>query len=163
MRARRFALPALGSVVALTACQGAPPLPLPAGPQVVEVAMADFRFDYDPAIAGGRVLFRVANTGKASHSLSLLPLTDDIPPIDQQLRGTTRRAVTPLAAIKARPPGTATTVAVELVPGTRYAMVCFVDDAEGTHALRGMSSEFRTPAAPGGPPARPPSPSSTGG
>lgn len=124
--------------------------------------MADYRFHYGEAIAAGRVLFRVINTGSADHSLSLLPLTEDIPPIDEQLRGTERRAIVPLAAIKARPPGTATTVAVDLAPGVRYAMVCFVDDAEGSHALRGMSSEFRTAGIPGQlPPSA--STSSTGG
>lgn len=106
--------------------------------------MVDYRFEYDPLPASGRVLFRVTNSGNVNHSLSLLPLTDDIPPIDQQLRGTERRAIVPLAAIKARPPGAATTFAVDLVPGVRYAMVCFVEDGQGYHALRGMTSEFRT-------------------
>lgn len=144
--------PALGLVLVLGACQPSQTVSLPIGPQVVDVEMADYRFQYKQPVSNGRVLFRVANTGKANHSLSLLPLSDDIPPIDQQLRGSERRAVIPVAAIKARPPGTTTSFAVDLAPDRRYAMVCFVEDAEGSHALRGMASEFRvagTPTEPG--------------
>lgn len=161
MRARRAWLLTASLVMASAACQPAEQVALPAGPQVVQVEMTDFSFRYDQPIAGGRVLFRVANTGRSNHSLSLIPLSDDIPPIDQQLRGAERRAVTPLAAIKARPPRTRTTVAVDLAPGVRYAIVCFVEDAHGIHALRGMSSEFRAGGAPAGPP--PPTGTSTTG
>lgn len=113
--------------------------------------MADNRFVYEPPRIAGRVLFRVQNTGKANHSLSLLALTDDIPPIDEQLRGTERRTIVPLAAIKARAPGTrSTTFAADLASGARYAMVCFVTDAGGSHALLGMTSEFRIAAEPAG-------------
>lgn len=145
--------------MASSACQPAERVAPPSGPEVVEVEMSDFSFRYDEPIASGRVLFRVSNTGKSGHSLSLIPLTDDIPPIDQQLRGSERRAISPLAAIKARPPGTRTTFAAELVPGVRYAMVCFVDDSNGVHALRGMTSEFRAGGVPAG---LPPSTASTG-
>lgn len=133
-------------LLALAGCRASTPLPspLPAGPQVVEVALDDYRFDYDPAITAGRVVFRVHNKGEAAHSLTLIPLTDDIPPIAEQLRGEQRRAITPLATIKARPPGTATSFAVDLAAGGRYALVCFLSDVEGQpHFRRGMSSEFR--------------------
>lgn len=153
MTAYAARLLALGCVLLLAGCQTPKRAALPPVPGVVEVDMADNRFDYDPAIGSGRVLFRVTNTGTVPHSLSLLPLTDDIPPIDDQLHGTTRRTILPLAAIKARPPGTSTTFAVDLTPGVRYAMVCFVDDADGVpHALKGMNSEFRTTGAPEGQP-----------
>lgn len=151
MMARRISLLALSVAMTSAACDRPEQVALPAGPQVVEVEMTDFAFRYDVSIASGRVLFRVANRGKSHHNLSLIPLSDDIPPIDQQLRGTERRAITPLATIKARPPGTRTSFAAELAPGVRYAMVCFVDDAHGSHALRGMSSEFRTSGAHAGP------------
>lgn len=150
MNHRAPSLLALACALALTAC--AVPqqrfAPLPAGPEVVDVRLDDYRFDYDSDIPSGRVLFRVRNTGSVPHSLYLLPLTEDMPPIDKQLRGSQRRAIIPLATIRPRPPGARTTFAVDLAPGIRHALVCFVDDDQGaTHALRGMSSEFRTPAA----------------
>lgn len=140
---------ALVSVIALTACQGpAAQYALPPGPQVVEVEMDDYGFTYDPSIGPGRVLFRVRNTGAVRHSLTLLPLNEEIPPIDQQLRGSTRRAITPLAVIRSRQAGASTSFAADLAPGARYAFVCFLDDADGTpHWVRGMTSEFRTTGA----------------
>lgn len=131
----------------LGSCQSRPQQsapPLPAGPQVVEVDLADYRFDYEPAIAAGPVLFRVTNTGSVAHSLTMLPLAEDIPPIDQQLRGSERRAITPFAGMGPHKPGSSTSFAVQLEPGLRYALVCFVvDDQDNPHFLRGMSSEFR--------------------
>lgn len=150
---------ALACTLLLAACRGpgaerGQPRPaLPAGPQVVEVTLADHRFVYDPPDAAGPVLFRLTNTGRVAHSLTMLPLSEDIPPIDEQLRGTERRALTPFAGVGARKPGTSTSFAVHLRPGVRYAFVCFLPDDEGTpHFSRGMSSEFR---ARGAAPARP--------
>lgn len=143
-----FATLTLTSALVLTGCQSgaADSRPLPAGPQVVQVELSDYSFTYDRSIRPGRVLFRLRNTGTVPHSLSVLPLSDDIPPIDEQLRGNIRRAITPVAAIRSRPPGASTTFALDLAPGSRYAFVCFRDDADGTpHWARGMSSEFRTP------------------
>lgn len=110
--------------------------------------MTEYRFDYDSTVPAGRVIFKVRNTGRVAHSLSLLPLTDDIPPIDEQLRGSRRLGISPFAGVAARRPGASATFAVDLVPGARYAVVCFLADSDRTlHALRGMASEFRaTPA-----------------
>jgi hypothetical protein len=122
---------------------------LPAGPQVVEIELRDYSFGYDAEIAGGRVLFRIRNTGQVPHTMTVLPLSDEIPPIDEQLRGARRRAITPLARIRPAAPGTRTSFAVNLAPGARYAFVCFLDDTEGTpHWARGMSSDFRATGAP---------------
>lgn len=111
--------------------------------------MTEYSFNYDPAIGAGRVLFRVRNTGSVVHSLRMLPLTDDIPPIDRQIRGSRRLAVRPFAGFAALGPGAQTTFAVDLAPDTRYALLCFRTEGEGTaHLLRGMASEFRArPAA----------------
>lgn len=139
------------SVLALSSCRSPEraPVVLPPKPHVVDVAMAEHRFDYDPKIPAGRVVFRVRNTGRVVHSLSLIPLGDDIPPIDEQLRGSRRIAIPPFAEIGPRRPGGRTTFAVDLKPGARYALVCFVRDGEGSsHALLGMTSEFRTPGPP---------------
>lgn len=153
MTRRRWA-PALCLAVLAGACQssGRPARPLPAGPRVVTVELRDFAFVHDAGVAPGRTLFRVVNTGRARHNLSLIPLADDVPPIAEQLAGSTRRAATPLAAIRSRPPGASTTFAADLTPGTRYALICFVvDEAGRPHWQRGMASEFRAGAGPGAP------------
>lgn len=111
--------------------------------------MVDYSFAYDPRIDSGRVLLRVHNRGKVVHDLTIIPLTEDVPPIDEQLRGSERRPITPLARVKSRSPGTRATLAVDLAPGVRYAFICFVRDPDGQpHFLRGMNSEFRTGANP---------------
>lgn len=127
--------------------------PLFAGSPVVDVNMREFAFDYPKDIPAGQVVFRVHNTGHTVHRLAMLPLPEDLPPIDVQLRGTERRAISPFAGIYDRAPGQDGTFAAYLVPGRRYAFVCFVTDQDGSHALKGMASEFR---APGPPPATPP-------
>lgn len=138
---------ALASALLLASCQAAPErqaVPLPAGPEVLNVEMTEYRFDYDGAVTAGRVLLRVRNTGRVPHSLTMFPLDEDLPPIDEQMRGSERRSITPFAGIRAQQPGASTTFAVDLAPGVRYALVCFLPDAEGkAHALRGMNSEFR--------------------
>lgn len=108
--------------------------------------MEEYRFKYDKNIPAGRVVFEVVNTGRVSHRLSLLPLADDLPPIDVQLRGAERRVIEPFAGVNALRPRTRGAFAVDLLPGVRYAMVCFlVDESDRqSHALKGMTSEFRT-------------------
>lgn len=159
MRPRRWsgtAAVAVAAAMALagTACSGAleREQPLFQGAPTVVVGMDEYRFDYDADIPAGRVVFKVVNTGETVHRLTMVPLEEDIPPIDQQLRGTDRRFLARFAGIPNRAPGDSGTFAVDLVPGVRYAMICFVTDADGqTHAVKGMSSEFRA----GGPDARP--------
>lgn len=112
-------------------------------PQIVEVAMSEYRFDYRPPQAAGRTLLRVRNDGRLAHNLVLIPLDDSIPPLDQQLRGSDRLIVQPVASLPERAAGQSGTFAVDLERG-RYGFVCFVQDADGVqHARKGMSSEFR--------------------
>lgn len=154
MRVRRLArwVPALASVAVLctscaTAAGGAP---LPPRPRIVVVDMREYRFDYNHFIPGGRVVFEARNRGTVAHQITLAPLTEDFPPIDVQLHGTERRFLQPFAGTPDVPPGGSWTFAVDLAPGTRYALLCFDQDPDGqVHALKGMNSEFRTPAAPG--------------
>lgn len=118
------------------------------GPHVLDVALRDFSFDFTDDVPAGRVLVRVSNAGGRAHSLIVLPLTDDIPPIAEQLRGEERRAIPPFAEVRTRPPGATTTFAVDLEPGVRYAFACFVRDDDGiAHALKGMATEFRAGGA----------------
>lgn len=129
--------------------QSAKIAPLPGGSPVIRVAMLDYRFKYRPAtVPAGRVLFRVKNSGKVNHQLALYPLTEDFPPINEQLHGPVRRILQDFGSIPGRRPGQEGAFVVNLVPGKRYAMICFLLDAQGrNHALRGMNTEFRTPGA----------------
>lgn len=167
-RARRLLAVGL-IVVAGTACQPdtRPPAPLPERPPVVDVTMREYRFVYRPPARAGRVVFRARNAGTVRHQLQLLALDDDFPPIDKQLHGPDRRPVIPLAGVL-REPGKRGAFAVDLAPGRRYALVCFISDRDGVvHALKGMNAEFRAaaqsapPRPPGGarsqPEGRPPS------
>lgn len=123
------------------------PAPLPAAATVLQIDMNEYAFDYDQAggdvLRSGRVVFRARNVGRLEHALRLVQLPEDMPgTIQQQLRSSERRAVTVVMDLLARPPGSEGFFAVDLAPG-RYAMICFVEDADGRqHAVKGMSSEF---------------------
>ena len=105
--------------------------------------MREYSFQHPAEIAPGRVVFRIHNAGAEPHSIVLVELPEELPPLAEQLRSDTRRAVANLAQLPERPAGSRDTFAVDLVPG-RYGMVCFVRDADGvSHALKGMTSELR--------------------
>lgn len=143
--------PALAVVIlAASSCasSASPGIPLPAGAPTVVVSMDEYSFNYEPLVPAGRVVFRFDNVGQLPHRVTMVPLTEDVPPVDQQLQGSERRSVSPFAGIPSRPPGASETFAVDLVPGVRYALICFVEDDDGqTHATKGMSSEFRAGGA----------------
>lgn len=159
MRCRRSAIhrcPALvcllsvASMVAVASCSAGSSADeeLPAGPPVVEVTMSEYSFTYSPPTDAGRVVFRARNAGTIEHEMGLYPLSEDFPPIDEQLHGSERRLLTPFARAGPLSPGEQDAVAVDLVPGRRYALICFVRDPGGTvHALRGMNSEFQISGA----------------
>lgn len=137
------------SVVGLlcASCGSGSQAPVVPGPAVVDVTMVDNSFQYDSRIPAGRVVFRVANGGQVAHRLTLVPLPSDVPPINEQLHGGVRVSITPFAGTPAMSPGTRDTFAVDLRPGQRYALLDFLKDPAATesHALMGMSSEFKTP------------------
>lgn len=111
--------------------------------------MREYRFDYSPPAGGGPIVFRITNAGAVPHQLDLLPLAEDVPPLDVQLRGSERRVVNPFAGIGDRQPGQAGAFAVNLRPGVRYGLVCFLVEPDGrSHARSGMTSEFRVPGPP---------------
>ncbi|HUP69602.1 MAG TPA: hypothetical protein VM142_07265 [Acidimicrobiales bacterium] len=112
-------------------------------PPEITLTMTEYRFELSRPVPRGRVVFRVANRGRVPHRLVLVPLPADFPPIAEQIAGTDRRNVEPLAGIPDRPPGATGAFAVDLRPG-RYALVCFIADVDGrTHAQKGMAEEFR--------------------
>ncbi|HSH60674.1 MAG TPA: hypothetical protein VK988_13745 [Acidimicrobiales bacterium] len=142
---------ATAGLVVLTACTGGGQrsgAPLPTPPAVIDVIMREHRFDYNPTVPAGRVVFRVRNDGRVAHRLTMVPLADDLPPIDAQLRGLERRPATPYAGVPNQAPGASASFAVDLVPGRRYAIVCFAKEPQDdvSHALMGMNSEFRAGA-----------------
>lgn len=107
--------------------------------------MREYRFEHPPRALRGRVVFVVRNTGSVPHELILVALPEDFPPLDQQLRSDERRGADTLAALRDRKPGSRGTFSADL-PSGRYAFACFVRDADGeSHALKGMTSEFRVP------------------
>ena len=71
-------------------------------------------------------------------------LPEDFPvTIDAQLNSDKRTAFPTRAYLPSRPPGASGTLATDLGRG-RYAIICFVRDADGKeHARKGMSAEFR--------------------
>ncbi|MGH9153376.1 MAG: hypothetical protein ACRD03_13480, partial [Acidimicrobiales bacterium] len=123
---------------------------LPASPPEVVVTLTEYRFELSQDVPAGRVVFRLRNAGEAPHRPALLPLGEELPPLEQQLRGQERSIVNPYAGTRTRVPGATGSFAVDLVPGTRYGLICFLRDEDGSsHALKGMHHEFRTPPTPG--------------
>jgi hypothetical protein len=114
----------------------------PPPPQTVRVGMDEYRFDLRSPAASGRIVFEARNTGTVDHELVLVGVPEDLPPIGEQLRSGKRVVVPTVARMAPHAPGTRGTFAVDLVPG-RYALVCFVKDADGEqHDQKGMSTEF---------------------
>lgn len=119
----------------------------------VEVAMRDYAFEFDTPVPSGRVVFRVHNAGSVPHRVTLVPLPEDLPPIDEQLQSDQRRSVTPVGAVNPRKPGGGSVFSVDLQEGRRYALICYEEDDDGAvHARKGGNAEFRA----GGPDADPP-------
>jgi hypothetical protein len=119
---------------------------LPASPPeiVVEMYEYEYRYNIQQPIPAGRVVFRFVNGGDEVHRPVLLPLTDEVPPILEQVRGDVRAAATPFAGVPPRGPDQTGTFAVDLMPGQRYALICFARTADNrSHAVLGMASDLR--------------------
>lgn len=119
--------------------------PLPASVPVVEVEMAEYRFEHRPTAPAGRLVFRARNGGREEHELTLVRLPDDFTAsIDSVRSGATPpQGFAPTAILYARPPGATGTFAIDAAPG-RYALLCFVKVDEATlHYDKGMTSELR--------------------
>ncbi len=145
----------LAFLTLLGGCTLAPPAVqyLPPPPAIVDVVQDDHRFSIKPKgeIPSGRAVFRVHNRGQLTHDLSLVPLPEDMAPINDQLRSGDRRATPTLVRRPSHPPGGGDIFAVDLRPG-RYALLCFETDGTGDtpHALVGMAVEFRVTSSSGG-------------
>lgn len=136
-------LAALALVVAFGASCTSGATALPPAPPLVHLTMDEYRFDLEEQrIPRGRVLFSVTNVGDTEHRVALIPLPEDFPPIQEQVKSREHRFVRELAAIPDTPPGQEAFFAVDLEAG-RYGLACFVVEDGQTHAERGMVSEFR--------------------
>ncbi len=150
MTARRALVRSVGPTVlaalslAALSCGSEDEPPLPPRPAVVDVSLSDeYRFDYTPPRAPGRTVFKVRNDGGQEHELVLLPLPEDFPPLEQQVRGRKRRAVGTLAYQQPLGAGGRGLFAVDLERG-RYGLVCFVEGRDRIpHSRKGMVAEFR--------------------
>lgn len=147
--ARRIPVLPVFLALTLSSCSvGDTDTPLFTGAPVVMVTMDGYNFDYDPGIASGQVVFRFVNAGDTTHAPILQPLGDDLPAIDAQLRGPNRVTVEPFAGVLPVQPGETRAIVVFLEPDQRYALICTASDDGESHALKGMTSEFRTPPRP---------------
>lgn len=136
---------ALGLALALAAgACSAPSAPLPPGPQVVDVAMRDYSYEYDAAaLFTGRVTFHVTNVGREPHRLALVSLPADMPPLADQIRGSERRAIDALVDLPTMDPGEKNVFSVGLPPG-RWALISYYVSPDGSNDVsKGMFSEFR--------------------
>lgn len=120
---------------------------LPVPPPEIVVDMYEYRYEHQQSIPAGRVVFQFVNRGNEVHRPVLLPLTDEVPPILEQVRGDVRAAAAPFARVPPREPGENGTFAVDLVGGQRYALICFARTAGNeSHAVLGMASDLRAKA-----------------
>lgn len=95
-----------------------------------------------PSMSSEQTIVRVRNRGRLDHELVLLELPEDLSSLEEQLRGSQRRAVDTVFILPTRRPGQAGVFAVDLRPG-RYAYACFIKDSDGEiHARKGMTFEF---------------------
>lgn len=143
MHARRLALLVLAAGLATAGCTAGAAAPLPPARPHVVVTVFDDHIQLG-SVPDGQVVFDIRNDGTKRHRLSLVLLPDNLPPLDQQLRGAQREVVTTQAAVADIEPGGAGTFATNLAAG-RYGLVDFGADADGaSHALQGVNTEFRT-------------------
>jgi hypothetical protein len=104
-------------------------------------------------VTGGVVAFNVSNVGGEEHEVFIAKVPEDLD-IEQALQSEQEpEGVEDIGSIVGLAPGTDATLLFqdELAPG-RYALLCFVSNAEGTpHAFLGMIGEFNVldGAAPG--------------
>lgn len=150
---RRWARPVAGFLISasLAACSAPDGRPLPPSVPVMQIAMSEYHFEHEPTAPGGRVVLRVANNGRLDHAMTLLHLPPDFDlPVQALFNDGTKRTFPTTAQVFRRPPGARATLAVDLQPG-RYALICFVEDADGiAHVRKGMLSEFRVAGGDGG-------------
>jgi len=121
------------------------PAEIPEGTTSVDLKALEYEFTFDEsAITSGNLAFAVENTGAEEHIVDLFRVPADMD-IDQALRSD--EEATGIESIGATPPiepgGESTMVFTGPLPAGRYALLCFVEAADGEeHALKGMWGDF---------------------
>ena len=124
-------------------CGGGDETALPPSPPVIDITMREYRLDYGRPVPRGRVVFRGHNAGRIKHSLTLLSLPEDFPPLEEELRNKEASTIAPVANLHALEPGESDAFAVDLAPG-RYGLVDFQRGRDRVYnAIKGANSEFR--------------------
>lgn len=114
----------------------------------VLITAVEYEFDLADSYPAGTTTFSLQNDGEEPHFIEIVELTEDAPALDELLKmkeneiGQYFVAQYPIPTAK---PGEAAkkSVEIDLISGTRYAYVCFIEAKDGTpHAFLGMAGEF---------------------
>jgi len=120
----------------------------PAGYESVSVEMADYQFNFDSdALAPGDDIALVAeNVGNEPHEVVFFKLPQDLD-LEAALGSEEEPPVEFLGATFAPPGEQAPAMLVDSLAAGRYAMVCFIETADGTpHWQLGMLADFQVGA-----------------
>lgn len=117
----------------------------PEGTTVVDVSLLEYQFSFDPAeITNGNIAFAASNIGGEDHEIAIVEVAPDAV-IEEVIADEAFFETANIVGVGGPwPPGTETNVVFteEFAPG-RYAMLCFIENSEGTpHAFLGMVDEF---------------------
>jgi hypothetical protein len=111
-------------------------LPIPAGAQVVDVKMSEFKFDFPSGFQDNQVAreiaFKVFNTGKQPHEFGVLVVRKS-------------GAEEFLGRVGPLEPGKKATLILTGLEAGRYAMLCNLLDTQGDgrpHSVKGMRVDF---------------------
>jgi hypothetical protein len=118
----------------------------PATPNVVEINASEYKFEAPDQIPAGLTLFKMNDTGKEHHHVTLIKLdsgktfNDFIAGMRNRKPGTPPPAwMIPAGGPNAAVPGSSSSLVQVLEPGN-YAIVCFIPDAKGVpHVAHGMA------------------------
>ena len=115
-------------------------------PNVVEINASEYKFEAPDQIPAGLTLFKMNDTGKELHHVTLIKL-DSGKTFDDFLAGMKNMKpgtpppgwVIPAGGPNAAAPGSSSSLIQVLEPGN-YAIVCFIPDAKGVpHVAHGMA------------------------
>jgi hypothetical protein len=118
---------------------------IPDGVTAVDLSTLEYRFQFDEtAITSGNIAFNISNIGGEQHVIDLAKIPEDLD-IEAALQSDEEPpGIEGVGNIEPLDPGGGTTMVFTepLAPG-RYAMICWVETADGEpHYLKGMWAEF---------------------